>query len=165
MALTQVGVIKRAANKLGISVEEYIRHVELGLKNCFRCKQWLNPDLFHTDKTKFDGKNSSCIQCRKAYHSSTYKPISEELRRIPGPVPSPSRDGDKGQARLRVVQAIKRGRMPPANDLPCVDCGHIGSGRPHYYDHYKGYAAIHHLDVECVCSTCHGAREKQRRNA
>jgi hypothetical protein len=47
--------------------------------------------------------------------------------------------------------------------VPCTDCGHIGSDRLHEYDHYLGYAAINHLDVQCVCVPCHNRREQQRR--
>lgn len=31
------------------------------------------------------------------------------------------------------------------------------------YDHHLGYAAEHHEDVEAVCTTCHHAREVERR--
>jgi hypothetical protein len=51
---------------------------------------------------------------------------------------------------------------PNPNDIPCVDCGHIGSDRRHEYDHHLGYAADHHGDVEAVCSRCHHARERRR---
>jgi hypothetical protein len=42
-----------------------------------------------------------------------------------------------------------------------VDCGHVWKKgeRRHEYDHYKGYAAQHHYDVEPVCSTCHAKRD------
>lgn len=48
------------------------------------------------------------------------------------------------------------------DDLACTDCGHRGDDRRHEYDHYLGYAAEHHEDVESVCSPCHHRREKNR---
>ena len=85
----------------------------------------------------------------------------------PGPAPKPPRDGDKEQARQRINVEVRTGRRPHPNTLPCVDCGHVWSEgeRRHEYDHHKGYAAAHHLDVVAVCTTCHaqrdGARAKQ----
>ena len=163
MAQTKEGAIKLAASKLGISAEEYTKHVASGLKNCFRCKQWLNLDFFQADRTRYDGKNPSCTQCRNAYSRSIYKPISDELRKQSGPQPKPARDGDKRQARSRVNHLVQKGKLPRPRDLACVDCGHIGNDRPHEYDHYKGYAGVYHLSVECVCQPCHRNREKQRR--
>lgn len=163
MAQTRTGVIKACAGKLGISAEEYTRLVDSGLKNCFRCKQWLNLESFKADKTRYDGKNPSCTPCRNAYLRSTYEHIPKELRKPMGPAPAPGRDGDKLQARARVNQAVKWGRLPPANDIPCVDCGHIGSSRRHEYDHHKGYIAKYQLDVESVCTLCHRQRERNRK--
>ena len=91
----------------------------------------------------------------------------------PGPAPKPPRDGDRAQARQRVNVEVRTGYRPHPNTLPCVDCGHRwrSGERRHEYDHYKGYAAKHHGDVEAVCTTCHRARAgargevRQRRDA
>lgn len=37
-----------------------------------------------------------------------------------------------------------------------------GGERRHEYDHFKGYAAEHHLDVESVCTICHSKRDSER---
>jgi hypothetical protein len=57
--------------------------------------------------------------------------------------------------------------LPPPNDRPCADCGHlwVEGGPRHEYDHHLGYTAEHHEDVEAVCSGCHHAREATRRAA
>lgn len=39
------------------------------------------------------------------------------------------------------------------------------TGRALGYDHYRGYSAEHHFDVEAVCTTCHAKREKNRRDS
>lgn len=50
MAQTKAGVIKVISKKLGISVEEYTQKVNSGLKNCFRCGQWLSLDNFPSEE-------------------------------------------------------------------------------------------------------------------
>ena len=78
----------------------------------------------------------------------------------PGPAPSPSRDGDAEQARQRINVEVRTGRRPPPNLIPCVDCGHVWTigERRHEYDHYLGYAAENHLNVQVVCTECHAKR-------
>ena len=71
-----------------------------------------------------------------------------------GPPPAPARDGDKAQARHRVRHYTAKGWLPHPSSLPCADCG-----RPaREYDHYLGYGAEHHLDVQPVCRLCHMRR-------
>ena len=82
-----------------------------------------------------------------------------------GPPPHPARDGDKEQARQRINVEVRTGRRPHPNSLPCKDCGHVWSAgeRRHEYDHYLGYAAAHHYDVEPVCTKCHADRDSARK--
>lgn len=82
----------------------------------------------------------------------------------PGPASAPARDGDKVQARQRINVEVRTGRRPHPNQLPCVDCGHVHARgeRRHEYDHYLGYAAEHHLDVQSVCTDCHAKRDSAR---
>lgn len=82
----------------------------------------------------------------------------------PGPAPHPARDDDKEQARQRINVEVRTGRRPHPNALPCEDCGHVHvpGERRHEYDHYLGYAAEHHLDVQSVCTLCHAKRDSAR---
>lgn len=82
----------------------------------------------------------------------------------PGPAPLPARDGDKRQARQRINVEVRTGHRPHPNTLACVDCGHLHAPgeRRHEYDHHRGYAADHHLDVEPVCTLCHVKRDSMR---
>ena len=77
-----------------------------------------------------------------------------------------SRDPNKLRARQVVNAQVRSGSRPHPNSLPCVDCGHVWKKgeRRHEYDHFKGYAAKHHLDVEPVCTTCHAARDGAKAN-
>ncbi len=63
-------------------------------------------------------------------------------------------------ARSAVNQKVRSGKLPPPNEVPCVDCGHSPGTADcrHEYDHTKGYAPEHHLDVESVCTDCHKKR-------
>jgi len=82
----------------------------------------------------------------------------------PGPAPNPPRDGDKKQARQRINVEVRTGHRPHPNTIACVDCGHEWKAgeRRHEYDHHKGYAPEHHLDVEPVCTVCHRKRVDAR---
>jgi hypothetical protein len=83
------------------------------------------------------------------------------LRSKMGPAPHPPRDGDKKQARKRIEVDIRNGWLAHPNTLPCFDCGHVwklGDWR-HSYDHYLGYGAAHHRDVQPVCVKCHHKRD------
>jgi hypothetical protein len=50
-----------------------------------------------------------------------------------------------------------KGRLPDVTSQTCVDCG----ARATDYDHYKGYARENWLDVEPVCTPCHGKRSNR----
>lgn len=78
-----------------------------------------------------------------------------------------ARDGDSKQAQRRVNHLVALELIPRPNALLCADCGHewtLGQLR-HEYDHYLGYSAEHHEDVEAVCTPCHHNRETFRRRA
>ena len=65
-------------------------------------------------------------------------------------------------ARKTISSMVRRGDLPKADSVNCVDCGHIGTGRVHDWDHYKGYDPQHFTDVEAVCRPCHVKREESR---
>lgn len=83
----------------------------------------------------------------------------------PGPAPNPPRNGDKEQARQRVNVEVRTVRRPHPNTIPCIDCGHVwrNGERRHEYDHCAGYGSNAHLTVDAVCTTCHAARDSQRK--
>jgi hypothetical protein len=64
------------------------------------------------------------------------------------------RNKEKRQAHGVVWTAIRKGVLAPARGLLCIDCGNPAAS----YDHYLGYAPEHRLDVQPVCSPCHGQR-------
>jgi hypothetical protein len=160
MAQTPEGALKVAAKKAGVSVEEYRRRQASGLKHCVRCRGWHELSAFGRDRTRHDGLAPSCRESIGKWNRERYSPKART--KPPGPPPNPPRDGDKLQARQRVNVLVRTGKLVNPNEIGCVECGHMGDDRRHEYDHYLGYAAEHHLDVEVVCSVCHSRRQVER---
>ncbi len=162
MAGNRTGAAKATAARLGLSFDGYAAKVEAGEKWCVGCKAWHPVAAFGVDKGRGDGLATTCVSGRKEKRRAKYvrRPRTSKL----GASFVPARDGDKEQARARVNHRIKVGLLPDPNDLPCVDCDHAWAEgeRRHEYDHHKGYAAEHQLDVEAVCTTCHRARGDAR---
>ncbi|MFY9225282.1 MAG: HNH endonuclease [Blastocatellia bacterium] len=61
---SKIGVLKIAAARIGISFEQYTKLIEEGNKWCMKCKGWKAVDKFGFDKTRGDGRTSTCTQCR-----------------------------------------------------------------------------------------------------
>lgn len=164
MAQTKEGALKIAAARAGLTLDAYTARIAAGEKRCTGCKAWHPRSVFQADGTRYDGLSASCSEHRKR---TTRRPLPHKSRANPltgrpGTAPHPPRDGDKKQARQRVNVEVRQGFRPHPNTLPCTDCGHIWQPgeRRHEYDHHKGYASAHHLDVEPVCTKCHGQRGK-----
>jgi len=162
MGNTKLGGAKVAARRLGITVEEYQGNIKAGFKWCSTCRNFLYRDSFNNDGGTIDGKDKKCKSCSRAKDRRRYKPVPIDQQKPRGLAVYPPTDGDKRQARNRINSRVKRGILPRAQTIPCTDCGHIGTNIPHEYDHYLGYAAINHLQVQCVCFPCHRKREQQR---
>lgn len=167
MAGNTTGAALVAAGRLGLSAEAYLAKVAGGEKWCGRCRSWHPRAAFGLDRARRDGL---AAECRESRSLRTRRPPHHHRPRInpksgrPGPVAAPARDGDRKQARQRVNVEVRTGRRPHPNALPCTDCGHVWAPgeRRHEYDHFRGYGAAHHLEVQSVCTTCHAAREQQR---
>lgn len=63
MGATALGVKKANANRLGISIQEYLSKLEQGLKCCMKCKQWKDKSFYRTDNSRHDKLVSSCYEC------------------------------------------------------------------------------------------------------
>lgn len=157
MAQTPDGARKAAAARLGISLEEY-KTREAHEKWCTPCKAWHPRSAFNRDGSRSDGLSTSCRVAQNERGRSKYNPKARPKK---GRNFVPARDGDKHQARRRINYFVEAGILPHPNRLPCHDCGHrwVKGGKRHEYDHYLGYAAVHHEDVQVVCSACHHKRE------
>ncbi len=156
------GATRAAATRVGLTMTEYLDRLTAGLRWCFRDQEWEPVDHFGKDRSQSDGLARCCRVSRNAAAHARYQPRE---RPAAGRRFAAARDGDRLQARRRIDHLINVGLLPEPNDVACTDCGHVWvlGTRRHEYDHHLGYAAVHHEDVEAVCTTCHHARESYRR--
>ena len=62
--------LKRAADRAGTSIEEYIQRLQNGEKWCPRCQVWKIVGSFSKDKSRKDGFDAVCATCRQTpFHS------------------------------------------------------------------------------------------------
>jgi hypothetical protein len=143
---TPIGVLKAAANRLGLSVEEYTQKKERGEKWCSGCKDWHPKNKFPRDRARSDGLRCWCL-------------LSSRRQ------PRGYRDPQKELARRVVSLGVKTGALAHPSSIPCADCGHLADDRRHEYDHFAGYDFRNWTSVEAVCTLCHADREIRRRGS
>lgn len=164
MAQTREGAQKISAAHAGLSVMDYKGWRKRGYLWCTRCKGWHPKKSFGKDASRPDRNEraTSCKESRHAYSKRIY--IKKGRPAHSGPPPFPPRAGDKLQARQRINVLVRTGKLLHPRELPCFDCGHIwiAGQRRHEYDHYNGYDAEHHYDVQAVCTICHSRRANER---
>lgn len=73
MAQTPEGVPKQRAKMLGISLEELLEKEAQNLRRCTKCKQWKPTDNFGKDKTRGDGINPTCLECKRVKERKVVK--------------------------------------------------------------------------------------------
>jgi len=140
-----LGVLKIAAGRRGMTVEEYQSKLDLGYKWCSGCKRWWLRENFQQDRSRSDGLKTICAACSNSR-------------------PRTQRDPRREYARSLIGSRVTRGKMPHPNTLSCTDCGHIwqeGDHR-HEYDHAHGYDGENASYVEAVYQSCHFARGVKR---
>lgn len=148
-------------------------------KKCNKCGQEKPLSKFHRQKDSKDGYRNDCGECHnemtRAWKRANRGHVAEynrawreanpervtELRREwnsanPEKVAKMKRvyqirNPQKYAARKAVTYATQSGKMPPAKDLDCTECG----GQAQEYHHHKGYDDEHWLDVIPVCKKCH----------
>ena len=81
----------------------------------------------------------------RAYH----RVKSEEYR---------ARHPERVAARYAVLNAVKRGTLPPVNRCACADCGRAADSY-----HHEDYSRA--LDVVALCRLCHEQRETRGRRS
>jgi len=131
MAQTREGALKTSAKKAGLALEDYIAQVDAGLKRCTRCKTWKLLASFGNDKTRNDGKDSSCFDCRHVKErkstkgrTSTFKgqshteeakhKISQARKGKPNPRKGqPRTESEKETIRKSVLESQKYGEAHP----------------------------------------------------
>lgn len=164
MALTQVGALKIAAGKAGMTYQDYVRRTAEGEHWCTFHRQFHPVQAFGKDGSRASGLETKCKTARAEIHKVTYHP-AVPLQLQQGPQwRVPARNGDRRQARRRINYLVEQGVLPHPNTLACTDCGHewVKGERRHEYDHFEGYDASSQLAVQAVCTRCHHTRERLR---
>lgn len=156
----KLGAFKRAAAKIGISLNEYIDRLERGQKHCIDCRQWKDRGEFHPDKTRWDGTSAKCKACSSMRGIESHSPVDPSALKICGPERESPRGGDKIHARHLINLDVAKNRRPNPNDLYCAKCGHKGDDKRHEYHHHMGYSAEHAYDVVALCSICHSEEDQ-----
>jgi 5-methylcytosine-specific restriction endonuclease McrA len=68
-----IGVAKVTAARLGISLEDYQGRLVAGEKWCMRCDRWRPLGDFGADRSRGDGRASTCHECRRVKVRKTTK--------------------------------------------------------------------------------------------
>ena len=135
---SKLGVLKVAAKRLGLSLEQYQKNIDNGLKWCTVCKQWRPQELFGIDKYRGSGLRAPCFTCSRVHQRKQRRCLA------------PSKNIQQ-KAAYTVNRAIKKGYLADPKSLPCINCGNQAEN----YHHHLGYDRNHWLDVQALCKKCH----------
>ena len=135
-----------------------------GLRYCNKCNQTLPIDSFYRNAAKKDGYEIYCKKCRKKYINERYRNDTKfaemarentrNWRKKNNKDKEPNREKfpDKYYARNQLYCAIKTGKINKPQY--CFNCKKLCN--PH--GHHKDYSDP--LNVEWLCSLCHGERHQ-----
>lgn len=81
-----LGNAKQAAQRQGVSLDEWIDRRKAGECCCFRCKKWKSKNEFSVDKSRRYGRSNSCKACtsiasKASKYGLTYQGVVEILSR------------------------------------------------------------------------------------
>lgn len=68
---TEIGILKIAAGRCGVTLEEYLRFTSAGLKRCRKCQKWKSRIEFNKDSSRGDGLESVCRRCKSELRSGS----------------------------------------------------------------------------------------------
>lgn len=113
-------------------------------------------------KACFAAKYTKHTPARRAAKREAMKRFIDKLRAAGKPIGAKycpaknqvkyAKHRDQILARSAVKYAIGAGKMPRAAECICKWCGNAAA----HYHHHRGYSKQHRLDVEPLCTACHG---------
>jgi len=68
-------ILKRSAKRFGLTLNEYLRHIETK-KRCHKCEKWKVFSDFPKDKSRHDGLHVRCFECQRV--KNPRKPVMPE---------------------------------------------------------------------------------------
>lgn len=107
MAQTKEGALKSSAKLAGMSVSDYLAKIADGYKRCTRCKTWKPVTEFGKDRTRPDGIDASCFECRRV----------KERKNMKGRVSAFKEHQHTDEARRKMSEAHK-GKPSPRKGIP-----------------------------------------------
>ena len=137
-------------------------------KRCTKCGESKLNDAFAKDKNRRDGLQPWCRVCHGKNRAERY--WGDEVHRakqrehwreyhsrpeVQARKNQQKRENtrtERERARDTIATAVKRGKIPPASTLACLNCGHQAT----QYHHFRGYERQHWRDVIPLCRECHG---------
>ena len=149
------------------------------MKKCTRCGVQKPKSEFYKEKRGRDGLRSRCKQChaemgriysqtdagraatrrsnqsekghaRSRRHRQTEKGRQTSKRTS---LMYYKRHPERRQAKQKVSDSVRAGKMPRVSTLTCDECGKFAE---HY--HHESYEREHWMDVMPLCNSCHLAR-------
>lgn len=76
---SRTGIMKVAAGRLGITLRIYQEKLAQGLKWCWKCQNWKPTKEFTADRSRGDGLDAICYDCR---YKDTARPSQRERREM-----------------------------------------------------------------------------------
>lgn len=61
---SRIGLLKLAAMRIGISFDDYQLRLKAGQKWCHKCRRWRRVGFFGKDRSRYDGRDAVCLDCR-----------------------------------------------------------------------------------------------------
>ena len=146
-------------------------------KYCPACKRTKSTTEFHKCRTRYDGLQGMCIDCKKLWAQSPighqahqkakrrYKKSDKgkitDKRYRQGKVGKTTREKNHAKflkhhpnyakAKMTVNKAVKQGIIPKIKTQSCIRCGKQAQAR----HHHKGYAKENYLTFVTLCTICH----------
>jgi len=138
------------------------------MKTCPKCKRILSVSEFHKKRSKADGLDSWCKQCKiVAVRKYQETEVGKEAKRqyqceyqrtqagretvLRATRKYQKNNPDKTKAHNATNNAIAAGQLAPASDFECQHCDQ----QAQEYHHYEGYAPVHWFDIIALCRACH----------
>lgn len=81
------------------------------VKHCYACGRYKPLDRFSVNRSRADGRNNMCRECKKLCNAAYYQKTKERHN----PKRAARRDQVKAETREKVYRYLK--------EHPCVDCG------------------------------------------
>jgi hypothetical protein len=135
------------------------------MKRCSACASDKPMEDFHLHRSRADGRQTVCKQCKQRYNAAYYEAHAVRDRA--------ARAAARRALRRRVEDALRA-----AKQQPCADCGRTLHPEAMDLDHVRGdkvgdanalrrrgLAAVLQEIAKCdvVCANCHRRRTQQRR--